>query len=205
MFCSNCGKKIEEGTKFCSGCGTPVIEAQTIPRQTPVQQQTAETKLPPVFCTNCGKKIEEGTKFCSGCGTPVVEQQAIPKQTPVQPQYQQQYQQYQQTAKTEKNPFQYFAGVFQKYVEFNGRARRSEFWWFTLFSFLLTLPTSWIPVLNIIVSLGFLLPGIAVGVRRMHDVGKSGGFLLIPVYNIILAATAGDAGHNQYGPDPKNE
>tara|TARA_B110000459_G_scaffold179685_1_gene205868 strand:- start:986 stop:1153 length:168 start_codon:yes stop_codon:yes gene_type:complete len=48
-----------------------------------------------------------------------------------------------------------------------------------------------------------LIPGIAVAVRRMHDVGKSGWFILIPIYNIILAFTDGDSGDNKYGPNPK--
>ena len=39
----------------------------------------------------------------------------------------------------------------------------------------------------------------------MHDVGKSGWFILIPIYNIILAATNGDSGSNEYGPDPKGD
>lgn len=58
--------------------------------------------------------------------------------------------------------------------------------------------------LETIYSLGVLIPAIAVGVRRMHDVGKSGWFLLIPIYNLVLAVTEGEVGENQYGPDPKN-
>jgi len=50
-----------------------------------------------------------------------------------------------------------------------------------------------------------MLPSIAVGVRRMHDVGKSGWFLLIPIYNFILAVTPGDVGNNEFGPDPKGQ
>ena len=53
-------------------------------------------------------------------------------------------------------------------------------------------------------SLAVLLPSIAVGVRRMHDVGKSGWYILIPIYNFILAVTDGEQGANEYGPDPKN-
>jgi len=41
-------------------------------------------------------------------------------------------------------------------------------------------------------------------VRRMHDVGKSGWFILIPIYNFILAVTNGEEKDNEYGPDPKN-
>jgi len=47
-----------------------------------------------------------------------------------------------------------------------------------------------------------LLPGIGVGIRRMHDVGKSGWFMLIPIYNLILAFTEGDKGPNEYVEDP---
>lgn len=54
-------------------------------------------------------------------------------------------------------------------------------------------------------SIAVFIPGIAVLVRRMHDVGKSGWFALIPIYNIILAMTEGDSGDNAYGPDPKAE
>lgn len=102
--------------------------------------------------------------------------------------------------------------VLTKYADFNGRARRSEYWWFFLFNFILNLITGFIDesvspggvgAIGLIVSLGLLIPGIAVGVRRMHDVGKSGWFILIPIYNLILACTNGETGTNQYGPDPK--
>jgi uncharacterized membrane protein YhaH (DUF805 family) len=103
----------------------------------------------------------------------------------------------------------WFLEVLKKYAEFNGRARRSEFWYFNLFSILISVAltivgtligTSWIAN---IYSLAVLLPSIAVGIRRMHDVGKSGWFILIPIYNIILACTDGEATTNEYGPDPK--
>lgn len=54
-------------------------------------------------------------------------------------------------------------------------------------------------------SLAVLVPSLAVAVRRMHDVGKSGWYILIPIYNLILAVTEGDNGPNEYGEDPKNE
>ena len=59
------------------------------------------------------------------------------------------------------------------------------------------------PQLSYIYTLAVLIPSIAVGVRRMHDVGKSGWFLLIPIYNFILAVSEGEKGDNKYGPDPK--
>ncbi|RYE89849.1 MAG: DUF805 domain-containing protein [Cytophagaceae bacterium] len=53
-------------------------------------------------------------------------------------------------------------------------------------------------------SLAVLLPSLAVSVRRMHDVNKSGWFILIPFYNFILFCTEGTDGPNEYGPDPKD-
>ncbi|MFT4780037.1 MAG: uncharacterized membrane protein YhaH (DUF805 family), partial [Flavobacteriales bacterium] len=60
-----------------------------------------------------------------------------------------------------------------------------------------------VPQLVNIYSFAVLIPSIAVGVRRMHDVGKSGWFLLIPIYSLILACTDGINGDNEYGADPK--
>ncbi len=88
--------------------------------------------------------------------------------------------------------------VLQKYANFEGRAKRSEFWWFWLVTFVL----SYIPLIGIVVSLGLLVPSIAVGIRRMHDVNKSGWWILCPIYNIVLAATEGTIGPNDYGEEP---
>jgi uncharacterized membrane protein YhaH (DUF805 family) len=99
--------------------------------------------------------------------------------------------------------------VLKKYVQFDGRARRKEYWCFALFSFLVSLLLAFadkamsIQWLGTVYSLAVLLPSIAVGVRRMHDVNKSGWFLLIPIYNLVLALTPGTEGPNRYGTDPK--
>ena len=99
--------------------------------------------------------------------------------------------------------------VLQKYATFNGRARRSEYWYFTLFSIIISIALkisdSWLNTqfLESIYSFAVLVPGIAVAVRRMHDVNKSGWYCLIPIYNLILACTNGTEGPNEYGRDPK--
>ena len=54
-------------------------------------------------------------------------------------------------------------------------------------------------IVSYLYSLVALLPGIAVAVRRMHDVGKSGWFVLIPIYNLVLALTKGDEETNEFG------
>ena len=87
---------------------------------------------------------------------------------------------------------------FTKYADFNGRASRSEYWWF----FLATFIVSYIPFIGFIASIAALLPSIAVAVRRMHDTGHSGWFVLIPFYNLYLCIIAGTPGPNEYGDDP---
>ena len=111
------------------------------------------------------------------------------------------------------NGFQYFLKVLKNYANFEGRARRREYWYFTLFYYLLSLPLIFVDqaidpeigYAGIIYSLGMIIPSIAVAVRRMHDVGKSGWYILIPIYNLILACTNGDVGINEYGNDPKGD
>lgn len=119
--------------------------------------------------------------------------------------------------------FDWWKKVFiENYANFEGRARRSEYWYFVLFNFLVTF-AAWILSFLFIFFGGFLLwfviwgfslatiiPNLAVQVRRLHDVGKSGWtilFVLIPIVGPILLlvyyCTEGDRGDNEYGPDPK--
>ena len=75
---------------------------------------------------------------------------------------------------------------FKKYATFEGRASRSEYWWFFLFSVLASSATSMISeVLYGLFSLAVLLPSLAVGARRLHDVNRSGWFLLLMLIPII--------------------
>ena len=85
----------------------------------------------------------------------------------------------------------YYLKVLQNYATFSGRARRSEYWYFVQFNVIISVVFGFVcglmqvPQLANIYTLAVLIPSIAVGVRRMHDVGKSGWFLLIPIYNLI--------------------
>ena len=105
--------------------------------------------------------------------------------------------------------FNYYIHVLKNYATFNGRARRSEYWYFVLFNAIISFVLGFVGgiisfgLLGTIYSAFVIIPSIAVGVRRMHDVGKSGWFLLIPIYNLILALTDGEKGENKYGADPK--
>jgi uncharacterized membrane protein YhaH (DUF805 family) len=109
-----------------------------------------------------------------------------------------------------------YLNVLKKYAEFSGRARRREYWMFYLFNLIIGSVLIGIgtlikfPYFSAIYSLFVLIPGIAVFVRRLHDLGKSGAWffiVLIPlvggIWLLILMATAGQPQTNAYGPDPK--
>jgi uncharacterized membrane protein YhaH (DUF805 family) len=103
----------------------------------------------------------------------------------------------------------WYLEVLKKYAVFSGRATRSEYWYFVLFNIIFSLILAFagtaihFPFLQSVYSLAVLVPSLAVAVRRMHDVNKSGWFILIPIYNLILACTDSTPGENKYGPDPK--
>lgn len=103
--------------------------------------------------------------------------------------------------------------ILKNYVNFEGRATRAEFWWFFLFNFLVSFILGLMgkpgTILSSIWSLAILLPQLGLGVRRLHDIGKSGWYwliALIPIVGwiivIIWFAKEGDPNQNQYGPVP---
>ncbi|MBB3699457.1 DUF805 domain-containing protein [Flammeovirga yaeyamensis] len=117
---------------------------------------------------------------------------------------------------------EYFIKAFKNYANFSGRARRSEYWFFLLFHLitifaLFALDAFIMNVLEVGFSPFYLLyflvsivPSIALIVRRLHDVGKSGWFYFIsfipligPIWLIVLFCTDGEYGNNQYGENPK--
>ena len=86
-----------------------------------------------------------------------------------------------------------FTDSLKKYVDFSGRATRKEFWTFVFFYYLLAFIGGLINgfmgtdfVGNLLVA-GLTLPYISCAARRMHDVGKSGWFMIVPFFNIVLA------------------
>lgn len=113
---------------------------------------------------------------------------------------------------------EWYLKVLKNYVGFQGRARRKEYWMFFLFNFIIVLVLSVLQIilrihysiLTDLYSLAVLLPSLAVSVRRLHDTGKSGWWILIGVIPIIgdiilliFYCLDGDANENKYGPNPK--
>jgi len=80
---------------------------------------------------------------------------------------------------------------FNRYADFSGISTRAQYWYFILATNLASFVGSLIvgDMVGNLISLITILPTIAVAVRRMHDVGKSGWFVLVPIYNLVLLAT----------------
>ncbi|MDA8385139.1 MAG: DUF805 domain-containing protein [Actinomycetota bacterium] len=104
--------------------------------------------------------------------------------------------------------------VLGQYATFSGRASRAEYWWYSLASAVSLIALSYLlggsrlgAVLIILVDLALLVPGLAVTVRRLHDTGRSGGWIfvaLVPfagaIVLIVMMALRGEPGDNGYGP-----
>lgn len=117
----------------------------------------------------------------------------------------------------------WYLKVLNQYADFNGRARRKEYWIFFLFNMIFAIlamvldNTLGIAIegfgygpIYILYALAVLIPGLAVCVRRLHDIGKSGWMILIAfipliggIWLLVLMLTDSKPGKNEYGPNPK--
>jgi len=107
-----------------------------------------------------------------------------------------------------------FIKCFKQYADFKGRARRKEYWMFTLINGIIgfVMGLLGLTILSWIYSVAVFIPSLAVGVRRLHDIGKSAWWILlflIPVIGwiwlIILFVQDSQPGENQWGENPKGE
>ncbi len=114
---------------------------------------------------------------------------------------------------------QWYLAVLKNYVGFSGRARRTEYWMYTLINAIIIVILSvlgaiphlgFFLILGYLYELGILLPSVAVTVRRLHDTNKSGWWILIGliplvggIVLLIFTVLPGDRGPNRYGDDPK--
>lgn len=107
--------------------------------------------------------------------------------------------------------------VFSQYATFSGRARRSEYWFFVLFNYVISAALGFLgrymflfSILSGLYSLAVLIPSLAVTWRRLHDIGKGGGwyfFILVPlvgwIFLLVWLCRDSQPGQNAYGPNPK--
>jgi len=109
----------------------------------------------------------------------------------------------------------YFIGALKKYADFSGRARRTEFWMFTLFYVIFYVVAALVgsflgtELLALLFSLALLVPTVSIGARRLHDTGRSGWWQLIGLVPIIGAIVLiifyvqDSHADNSYGDNPK--
>ena len=155
-------------------------------------------------CSVCSAELEEGAQFCGVCGTRVEGNDFLPgadEQGDEQPMV---------------GFIQAISFGFSNYVNFQGRATRAEFWWWFLF---IVIADVVLGIVDSILGTGFLgslfglaiiIPGLALGARRLHDIGISGWwqllwFAIIVGWIILLvwAIRQGNRGQNHYGFDPR--
>ena len=218
--CPNCQRVYSDSVSFCSKCGTALNGSN------PAQQQNANQQQNYVPNINQQPSYQQNNYQQPNYQQNNYQQPGYQQNNYQQPNYQQNnyqqpgYQQnnYQQRAAAPQVGFVDAVKLFfGNYANFSGRSRRSEYFWVILFnwlvSFALGLVLSGAPdiymMLSGVYSLATLVPGLALAVRRMHDVGKSGAYLLwsltiigaIPV--LIAVFRDSEPNPNQYGPSPK--
>jgi uncharacterized membrane protein YhaH (DUF805 family) len=227
LSCPKCSQPIAAGNinvaqdiAFCAACGE-VHKVSVLVNQQPVE--TVVTAPPPVpFCSNCGTKLDEGDNFCDNCGAKV-EGNTAQVQTPqMAPQYAMQQQinaPPDPAALFVNRAWQYFCCAMKKYAVFQGRARRAEYWYYTIIYaifytvclildsaaglFIVAYGNEGVGVLSSLFTLALLLPSWSVMVRRFHDIDRSAWWVLIPIYGFVLLFYTGTVGPNRFGADPK--
>lgn len=180
-----------------------------------------------MYCRNCGNQMNDGQRFCTACGAATGAAETVYE--------------YPKTKRAEQlGPFSAWKLMFKGYAGFfNGRSRRSEYWYAVLANFIIIMAAyllmfalaaigSMISVTSNIIgfvivgiaviiglllgiySLAAIVPSLALAVRRLHDIGKSGWYLLmglIPlaggIIMLVFMVTDSDPGNNQYGENPK--
>ena len=244
-YCGNCGSPIADDAKFCENCGAPHMQAisQTAPELQNAAGDSGQQNLfsagdlnPAPQLQNSNSSQQSAQTYSYGSG-----QQSQPQQDYSYGGGQQ------QTGSSYGSGASYGQGYtggasgqiggptpgvgfveaiqicFSKYATFEGRARRSEYWFYTLFIWAVQMilyilgiirlgksPEDGTNILMSIFSLATLLPSLAVFWRRMHDIGKSGAWFflnLVPcigsIVLLVFEITDSQPGENQFGMSPK--
>ena len=162
-------------------------------------------------CTGCGSDNPENAQFCGGCGV------SLSASTPTDV-----------GIDAAELPMVDFGTAvklgFQRYVDFSGRSTRAEYWWWGLFTTVVSVALiiadtlagnsstfGWLGgLLETLFTLATIIPSLALGVRRLHDINRTGWWLLLLfvlvigwIVLIVWAIERGDEGPNKYGPDPR--
>lgn len=158
-----------------------------------------------IYCKNCGMYYADDVMSCENCGYVLADEPLQRAESVI--------------SASKMTPEQAVLSFWQRYSDFTGRSRRSEFWNSALINFIIAIFISTVGILlplrlaevisSVFVAMLFL-PNIAVAVRRMHDIGKSGWILFVgfipvigAIWLVILFSLDSDKYANQYGESPK--
>lgn len=205
--CTECGAMVSDKAASCPQCGAPM----------------------PIKCEACGKLLSPNAVMCPHCGCPTsggygkMHESENTRRRRGRTTLNQGWQEMNLNSKMSFG--EAIAQCFSKYATFSGRARRSEYWYFALFSGGISLLWSVLAavmisvdvvfgtifyVFYVLYTLALFLPSLAVMVRRLHDVGKSGGnvfWSFLPIIGtiilLVLFVRDSDPHDNEYGPSPK--
>ena len=186
--CGNCGVTLSEEASFCKSCGASVRSVNDMK------------------CPTCGNDNPAAAQFCGGCGTNLISREAsVGAELPM------------------VGFGEAISRGFRNYATFSGRATRAESWWWVLFTVLAGIVLAVVDTLTgtmgmfgdsgplgQLFELAVLVPSLALGARRLHDINRTGWWLLLVfvlvigwIVLIVWAIKRGDKGPNKYGPDPR--
>ncbi len=137
------------------------------------------------FCGNCGTEIDQESRFCASCGSSLTDTAIMNPADSNTYSYELPSVSFPDAIKT----------AFNKYVDFTGRARRSEYWWFFLFVQLVVNLPNLVPVVGPMISLvawvATIIPSISMATRRLHDIDRTGWWQLLffAAWIIVIAMT----------------
>ena len=216
-FCENCGMKIAEDAKFCENCGAPHMQA--VSQQ--AEKNAAQTENTHSYSYSQSEQQETASSSYAGSSTYNSDSTYNTGST-----YNTETTSYSSRTSGPLPMMGFMEAVqkcFSNYVNFSGRARRSEYWFYTLFVGLVQLALGIIGnmifgapenggtnILQNLFSLAIFLPSLAVFWRRMHDIGRTGLWFflnLVPcigqIVLLVFECTDSQPGENMYGMSPK--
>ena len=158
-----------------------------------------------MICSNCGTENEQGATFCGNCGVAQIGASSVGEGS-----YSQQSAQVGFTEAVRLG--------LKRWQDFQGRSTKAEYWWFFLFGVLVNVLSQIIDailgtgfIVQVIVGLALMIPSWAVGARRLHDINRTGWWLLLYIGGIVIIPAfillyfylqPSDQGSNRFGPRP---